>query len=353
MRQALHIPMAVLLALGTGACGELENAPFRIGTVHGQLTESDPAVALVSVIGAPDLRSPVAPDGTFTLEGVPAGAAELFIVASASKALRVPLIVQGGQSVTVGVLAPKEASFLSVRVKAPDHQSVDEAQVSLVGTPLQGLRPNAMGRLTLGPLPDGCYTLGVSLSSFPMVSVETCVNAGEDKEVRVNLPSPDSGCGVTGCSDGFRCAPNDRCVECLEDSHCGPGFACRNSQCEDGPVCSPCEADWKCRAGASCQAVPEGGMACLEKCAGGDACKDGFTCQSGLCLPDAAQFSGCSAFRGLGASCEVAERCRALGLLNGACHASTCTLRCSSDEECPDSYSCEDTDDGRLCLPEE
>ena len=85
MRQTLHIAMGAGLVLGVLACGELENAPFRIGTVHGRLTESDPSVALVSLMGNPELRSGVAADGSFTLEHVPAGQAELFIVASASK----------------------------------------------------------------------------------------------------------------------------------------------------------------------------------------------------------------------------------------------------------------------------
>jgi hypothetical protein len=352
MRLTLHIAIAVLLTLGMGGCGGLENAPFLIGTVHGQLTESDPSVAYVSVLGSPELRGSVAPDGTFTLEGVPAGAAELFIIASANRALRPSLVVQGGQSVSMGLLTPKEASLLSVRVKAPEHQSLGEAKVSVVGTPLQQLALDATGRLSIGPLPDGCYTLRVSLSGFPDVSSETCVSAGEHKEVRVNLPEPDSGCSVTGCSDGFRCAQGGQCVECLEDAQCGPGLTCRGFRCEEGPACTPCDGDWKCRSGASCQALPEGGMACVEKCADSNDCDDGFTCQSGRCLPDTAQFSGCGAYREVGASCDGDEHCRGLGLVNGLCQQGICTFRCASSEQCPEEYSCEDGPGGRFCRPE-
>jgi Cys-rich repeat protein len=111
---------------------------------------------------------------------------------------------------------------------------VDEAQVSLVGTPVAPKQLDEDGRLSMGPLPDGCYTLNVSLPGFREVSSETCVSAGERKDVKVNLPPPLSGCMETGCADGFLCMPDGQCVECTEDAHCGPGFTCRGSRCEEG-----------------------------------------------------------------------------------------------------------------------
>lgn len=351
MRRALHIAIAVGLAVGTAGCGGLENAPFLIGTVHGQLTESDPSVAYVSVLGAPEVRAPVAADGSFTLEDVPAGHSELFIVASASKTLRQPVIVQGGQSITVGLLTPKEASFLSVKVKAPEHQDIGTATVSVVGTPLQQLALEGLEELLVGPLPDGCFTLGVSSSGFPNVNAETCVSAGEQKEVKVNLPEPEEGCLVTGCEGDFRCAQNGRCVECLEDAQCGPGLTCRGFRCEDGPVCTPCDGDWKCHANASCQALPEGGSACVAKCSPSVNCDDGFTCQGGLCLPDTDEFSGCGGFREMGTSCSEDQHCRGKGLVNGVCLQGACTFRCTAKGKCPAHYSCEDGVGGRVCRP--
>jgi hypothetical protein len=353
MRQALHIAMVVGLVLGALGCGELENAPFRIGTVHGRLTESDASVALVAVMGTPELRSGVAPNGTFTLEQVPAGEAELFIIASASKTLRVPLIVQGGQSISVGPLAPKEASILSMRVRAPSHQSVDQAKVTLVGTPVAPVRPDSTGRLRVGPLPDGCYTLSVTLEGFRDVTSETCVSAGETKDVKVNLPAPSSGCAVTGCSDDYLCLPDGRCVECLEDSHCGPRLSCRNSRCEgEGALCTACEGDWQCQSDASCQELPDGSKACVEPCRDSNECEDGFTCQGGRCLPDTAQFNSCQAYSSMGATCDGHARCRSAGLVNGLCIGGRCTIPCDSSPVCPESFSCESTSDGRVCVPE-
>lgn len=353
MRQTLHIAMGAGLVLGVLACGELENAPFRIGTVHGRLTESDAAVALVSVLGAPELRSSVAADGSFTLERVPAGQAELFIVASESKTLRVSLIVQGGQSVSVGPLAPQAASFLSVRVRAPAHEPVDQAQVTLVGTPLEPLRPDGNGRLRLGPLPDGCYTLRIAVPGFSEVATETCVSAGETEEVKVMLPPPSNGCAMTGCSDGFLCTQDGRCVECLEDTHCGPGLSCRGMRCEGAsPQCTACEGNWQCGAGASCQEFGDGSQACVAVCSNPSACADGFTCQAGQCLPDAAQFNGCPAYAQLGAACANQAQCRSAGLINGLCVEGHCTIPCNASRDCPEPFSCGNTPDGRVCIPE-
>jgi hypothetical protein len=360
MRHTPHIAMAVLLALSLGGCGELENEPFRTGTVHGRLTESDPEVALVSVLGSPGLLSNVARDGQFTLERVPAGQAELFIVASANRALRVELTVPGGQSLSLGELVPVEASFLSLRVRAPAKQSVDTARVSLVGTPLQQLPLDEDGRLDVGPIPDGCHTLSVSLQGFPEVRSEACVSAGEFKEVKVNLPAPDGGkgylgCAETGCEEDLRCAPDGRCVECVEDTHCGPGLSCNGFRCEgEGAVCTPCDGNWKCGAGASCQHLPEGGTACVERCEDSDDCEHGLTCQADQCLPDPARFQGgCQAYRQLGMACDGDARCRDLGLVNGLCLAGACTYPCTSDRECPDSFSCRASPAGSVCQPRE
>ncbi|MDY7229746.1 carboxypeptidase regulatory-like domain-containing protein [Hyalangium rubrum] len=355
MRHTLHISMVALLALIASGCGGLDNAPFLVGSVHGRLTESDSAMALVSVVGAPELRSSVAPDGQFTLENIPAGRTELFIVASAQRALRVPLTVPSGQSLSLGELQPQAASFLEVRVKSPDKQLVGAAKLSVLGTPLQELDMDEQGRVSVGPLPDGCFMLSITLPGFPDVSSETCVSAGETKEVKVNLPKPDGGnghhgCMETGCEEALQCAQDGRCVECLEDAHCGSGLSCRGFRCEgSGPLCAPCAGNWQCRSGASCQSLPEGSSACVERCTDSEDCARGFTCQGDRCLPDAAQFSGCGAYRQVGAACTGDASCRERGLPNGLCIEGACTYRCTSDSQCPDSLVCEEAPGGRVC----
>lgn len=357
MRQALHIA-AVLLALAASACGNLENAPFRVGTVSGRLTESDSALAMVSVVGAPGIRSTVAEDGSFTLERVPVGRAELLLVASASKAMRVTVTVQGGQSLSLGDVEPREAGFLDVRVKAQGKLRVSNALVSLEGTPFQRMQLDEKGRQRVGPLADGCYGVSVTAPGFPVASTEACVGNGEKKEVKVDLVvpgdgNPAHGCAVAGCIDGSVCAPNGQCVECYEDAQCGEGLSCRGFRCEgQGPRCGTCAGNWQCGGGgASCEDIPEGIATCVDRCDARVPCEQGFTCQGGRCLPDSAQFEGCHAYRLVGSACDGDERCRAQGLLNGLCLAGTCTYPCTTDRECPHGFACEDSPAGPVCQP--
>lgn len=354
MRTLRHIA-AVVLALGVAACGNLQNDPFRVGTVRGRLTESDSALAMVSVLGSPGIRTNVEADGSFTLERVPAGRSELLVVASADKATRLTVTVQGGGAVALGDVEPREAGFLDVRVNAPGKLRVSGGQVSVDGTPFQRMQLDEKGRARMGPLADGCYNVSVSAPGFPVAATSACVGNGEKKEVKVNLAVPDGdvvhhGCAVAGCVDGSLCAPNGQCVECYEDSQCGAGLSCKGFRCEgNGPQCGTCNGDWQCGAGASCQDLPEGSAACVAACDAKTPCDAGFTCQGGRCLPDAAQFSGCHAYKLVGSACAEDASCQAQGLLNGLCVAGSCTFRCATDRECPHGFACEDSPGGAVC----
>ncbi|QSQ24683.1 carboxypeptidase regulatory-like domain-containing protein [Pyxidicoccus parkwayensis] len=362
MRSTFHIAMAVVLAWGVGACGNITNDPFRVGTVRGQLTEFDSAVALVSLVGHPGVRSNVDAQGRFALEGVPAGPAELFIVATAEKAVRVNVTVQGGQSVEVKSVAPRAAGFFDMKVKASQGERLTGAQVSVEGTPFQRLLLDNSGQLRVGPLPDGCYEVTVSATGFPVTQAEACVGPGEKKELKLTLEADpeyvNRGCAVTGCADGLVCAPtNNKCVECYADAQCGAGFSCRGFRCEgEGPQCTACNGNWQCAPSTSCQDLPEGGTACLAKCGNGQGqeeeesgCDAGFTCQAGRCLPDAARFQGCGALLGLGMACDGDTRCQAQGLTDGRCVDGACTVPCTSERECPGSLRCLDSVAGRVC----
>ncbi|MFP2932797.1 carboxypeptidase regulatory-like domain-containing protein [Pyxidicoccus sp. 3LG] len=362
MRSTLHIAMAALVALGASACGNLQNEPFQVGTVHGQLTEFDAAVAVVSLVGQPGVRSNVDAEGRFTLQDLPAGPVELFIVATAEKAARVQVTVQGGRSIDMQPVAPNAAGFFDMRVKAKRGERVTGAQVAVVGTPFQGLRLDDSGRLRVGPLPDGCYDVTVAATGFPSIDAEACVGPGEKKELKLELELAadllDRGCAVTGCEDGLVCAPNRKCVECHEDSQCGEGLSCVGFRCEGpGPLCSPCDGDWKCQPGSTCEALPEGGTACVAECAEEEeaseegACAAGFTCQRGRCLPDVARFEGCHSLLRLDTPCDGDARCRDQGLADGLCVDGACTVPCTTNRDCPGSLVCEDSAAGRVCRP--
>ncbi|QQR42347.1 carboxypeptidase regulatory-like domain-containing protein [Myxococcus xanthus] len=370
MRSTFHIAVATLVAWCAAGCGNLENAPFRVGTVHGQLTESDPAVAMVSLVGQPGVSSPVDADGRFTLEDVPTGMAELFIIATTEKAARVQVRVLGGQSVQVQPVAPTPASFLDLHVKTTNGFRLSAAEASVEGTPFQRLLLDAKGRLRVGPLPDGCYTVTVTALGFPATQVQDCAGPGEKKELKVDLVLDESllgqGCQEIGCEEGLVCAPNKKCLECFGNSHCGEGLTCKGNRCEGpGPQCAPCTGDWQCAAGTHCEVLPEGSAACATRCGGDDdappsvqappdddgsaQCAPGFTCQSGRCLPDAANFAGCHALRRMDAPCTDDASCHELGLLEGRCVSGACTAPCATDLDCPGSRRCVDSSAGRVC----
>jgi hypothetical protein len=354
MRSTLHNLAAALLPLFAAGCGNLENAPLRVGTVRGQLTDYDPAVALVSVVGEPGVLANVDAQGRFTLEGVPAGPAELFIVATREKAARLPVRVPGGDSVDVRSVVPGSAGFFDLRVKATQARRVTAGQVTVEGTPFQQLLLDGAGALRVGPLPDGCYGVTVKATGLLETRAEACVGAGEKKELKVTLDgdADGRGCVATGCEDGRVCAPNGRCEECIDDSQCGEGLSCNGFRCEGpGAQCAPCDGDWKCQAGASCQEVPGSGAVCVAQCGVSAACDAGFTCQGGQCLPDAARFSSCQALRQLDTPCDGDAACRGQGLADGMCVDGACTVPCASDRECPGSLRCLDSAAGRVCRP--
>jgi hypothetical protein len=245
MRQTTYsVMMALAFALVASACGGFDNTPFRTGTVRGQLTEADPSVALVSVVGTPEARCPVASDGTFELHHAPAGQVELFIVASADKAMRLPVVVPGGGSTSVQEVEPRAAGFLELLVRGPMRHPLQNGRVSVTGTPFQHLPLPEDGSLRVGPLPEGCYTLEASAAGFPVRKTEVCVKESESKEVRIQLPGVDGddgdgdadfvnrGCATTGCERGTQCASDGRCVECISNDQCAPGLSCRDERCQ-------------------------------------------------------------------------------------------------------------------------
>lgn len=239
MRQTTYSVM-MALALVASACGGFDNTPFRTGTVRGHLTEADPSVALVSLVGNPEVRSTVARDGTFVLEHVPAGPGELFIVASADKAVRLPVVVPGGGSARLEDVMPRAAGFLELRVRGPARQRLEGGRVSVAGTPFQQQPLREDGSLRVGPLPQGCYTLEASATGFPVKKAEACVTESESKEVKIQLPGTDDddvdfvnrGCSIIGCERGTQCASDGRCVECLSNDQCAPGLSCRDQRCQ-------------------------------------------------------------------------------------------------------------------------
>ncbi|HET9452243.1 MAG TPA: carboxypeptidase-like regulatory domain-containing protein [Aggregicoccus sp.] len=348
MRNALLTTASLALCGLLSACGSIDNAPLRVGNVRGRLTLSDPAVAVVSVVGNPDLATSVNPGGKFELRGVPAGAVELFVLASQDSAVRVPVHVHGARTADLGHVAPRPGGFLELEVVAPGAQAVSDATVTIEGTPLRKLKVEG-GGARVGPLPEGCYAVTVSAAGFPPAVQQLCVGAGEQKPLKVDLKDDPGyaqhGCQYSGCVDGTVCAADGRCVQCTGDAHCAAGFSCRRDRCEGaGAVCAACDGDWQCAGGSACTPLPEGGSACTQPCTGAASCTQaGFSCQEGRCLPDGSGgASSCSGLQAVGSACSADAECLARDLPRGVCSGGACGLSCTVDAECPT---------GQICAP--
>ena len=221
-RQSLLLSLSSLGLLGLGACGSLDNDPFRAGTVRGRLTDFDPAVALVSVVGLPGVRSGVDAQGRFMLEDVPAGPVELFIVATADTAARVPLTVQGGQSVDVPDVKPRTAGTFLVKLHTRSSRKVLDAKALVEGTPVEASQLDDRAPYRVGPLPEGCYGVSILAPGFLSTSVQDCVGSGKQTALNVELvPESDSSeerCAFAGCEDGRHSSRDEHVMEAAGDS---------------------------------------------------------------------------------------------------------------------------------------
>ncbi|MBI3185283.1 MAG: carboxypeptidase regulatory-like domain-containing protein [Myxococcales bacterium] len=351
MKRAIAI--AALLLFG---CGQIENDPLRHGTVRGTVLAADPKLALVAVFGKPELRSRVSEDGSFEIEGVPAGGRELFVVASASSAVLSPVAVRGGGVARADSLVAGRAAFIDLELDAPSGQRVNQGEVTVVGTPYAGIRLDDDAVVRLGPLPAGCYQLSAAVRGMGDVSGSACVAEGELRSLSVGLAAPDGtegreGCLVTGCEAGLRCAPDGSCVACLEDGHCPSGLSCSGNLClGDVGLCSACTDSGQCGKSGVCESLSGSeGKVCLPRYENDSCGVRGFEPRSSRCEPMRSQFDGCYAFRHLGSPCSGDEVCRGYGLLNGVCMGGSCTYRCGSNDECPAGFDCREESGQKVC----
>lgn len=344
--RALRAPVAVLLLFG---CGELSNGPLRTGAVEGVVADADSKAALVTVMGQPGLRAGVGADGRFLLERVPAGAARLFIVASRSHAALVTVTVSGARTTSISI-QPEPGAFVRYELKTAAMQSGERVLVSLEGTPFIGLPFESGGARRVGPLPAGCYPARIRSDAFGERQVETCVAAGEQREVEVDFTESDARCEQTGCEAGLRCADDGRCVECLATAECAQGLSCNDGNCEGAvAACAPCGADAQC-GGSSCESASGTSLrycavSCTDRCP-----QPGFTCSQGLCVPNPAVFNSCAGYDGVGTPCDSDSYCRDLGLYGGECQQGTCTMRCAQNSECPNATTCTQAGADFYCL---
>lgn len=345
-------PIALCLVVG---CGQLYNEPLRYGTVRGQMTGADPAVAVVAVFGRPELNSRIAADGSFEIRDVPVGAQELFAVASATHAARALVEVAGGRVSELGPLVPALGSFHEVTLKAPSKQKLTQGTLAVKGTPYSSLRPDAKDVVRVGPLPEGCFVSVADVPGLGQAEVEGCAQAGQSLPLSLALPPPDGtegreGCSQTACEDHYICGPDGNCWDCVSNDQCN-GLTCVDHECVgDRGVCGECRESAECGPYGEC--VDQAGVKrCTHHCGSGyPSCGQGFRCDDGTCRPYEVHLTGCGAWSTLGSSCQVDGDCTARGILTGRCLGNVCTHECYEQQECAAGWSCQDIKPGlRAC----
>jgi hypothetical protein len=358
MRRA-HYIAAALAALLPAGCGGIWNEPLRVAIVKGRVIGADPAVGLALVRERTHIRSALDEEGRFELREVPAGKAELFIIASSNGAIIQQIETTGGQVLVLPDIQPSPAARLEVRCDVDGGYSTAQGTVTVVGTPFEQVELGSDERVYLGPMAPGCYEIQVSVPSIGFKTVNQCLEGGVETRVEVVFDRPGSGkegpgCSGSGCDEGLLCTAEGRCVECTGDGHCAVGLTCavERGECQGQlPACSSCLSDANCGLSGKCEALAGESRVCLYPCQSGNSCPEGgFVCQSGRCIPDPGAYSGCSAIGQVGMPCNGDQVCRDHGLVNGVCVADACTVPCSSSSVCPEGYFCSDVGGKQVCV---
>ncbi|QSQ27945.1 carboxypeptidase regulatory-like domain-containing protein [Pyxidicoccus parkwayensis] len=188
--------MAFGLLGALAACGGFNNVPLESGTVRGRIVGAEADVAMVSVLGQPELRAGVDPEGRFELANVPATTVELFVVASRTRAARSKVVAQGARVTDVGDIQPGPGAFITVRVSDGQGGVPSRAEVEVDGTVLDDIKVDATsGEVRVGPLPAGCYELEVKADDVKDVKEDVCVREGEELVRDIVMRSDDDGGG--------------------------------------------------------------------------------------------------------------------------------------------------------------
>ena len=345
----------MLLSATLLGCGSLENPDVATGSVQGRITGAV-AGAQAYVLGHSQIAAPIAGDGTFRLDGIPAGEQYLVLYDGDLGAEILEVKVKSADLAQVAIDRPLA---LAGSILAGGNPLGGVRSTGLVfgvdGTPLQGLQ--AAPAATLFPLPSGKFSLRARQPGFKETVALVQVASGQAVPVEMHLDVDDSsdarGCLSSSCEDGLACDPADgHCYLCVTDADCPAGtctadHVCKSATAGSGGFCDACASGADC-SGGSCATTNEHGdtipgyctSACTATCPAGTKCVSG-TCQVELsCLAYATTF---------GATCLKSDACGA-GIEGGVCYRppgvpdtslGTCTASCQGGATCPSGLACD------------
>lgn len=326
MKRSIWI-LAASLAAG---CGGLGTPDLATGEVRGRIVGGT-ASGFVYPVGRPELKAPLAADGSFRVKA-PAGAAELVLwdgrsdpastIAPHGRAARLAVEVEAAEIVDVGDQEELPAArAILAGVRAESGAGCDGVRfradlvlgATLSATDQDRTVVSGVASALLTPLPPGAYRLTISLDGFRTEVRDYDLSGevegyAEEFELEVDDDDDVRGCEVTGCDSGG--------LVCCRSGDAG----CLVGRCHGGDTSA-----------GSC------GAACLE----GGGCQAGLTCASAgsgaACLPPGGATCG-SYLQTAGAACLSPDTCGALD--GGTCEdrsydrAGYCTAACAGDADC-------------------
>ena len=317
-------PFALAAALAL-ACGGFDTPDLAHGAVTGRIPGATTG-AYAYVLGAPEVLSPAAADGSFRLDGVPAGTPEIVLFDGAAGAERLPVEVKGA---SVSQLDPgrplARASALVVAADPLDGKLPTGLAFSVEGTPLRQIDGQS-GWAQLYPLPAGSLALVATQPGFQPARVEVALLEGVPGAVEVALsaapPAEGGGCLSCGCGRDLACDGSDgQCQRCVSNADCPGGTCTAAGLCaypSGGGWCSACTTDAECQGPSYVCANPSGGVLagyCGQVCDGHDDCPSGQECRGDVCITPTSCLASIASY---GAPCVEDRGCQR-ALRDGKC----------------------------------
>ncbi len=275
--------LALVALTGLAGCGGggFSSPDLSTGSIAGTVVGAH-LDAFAYPLGRPDLVARVAADGSFRLDGLPAGALRLLVYDDllpdgTRRGELIEVVVPGAGVARLerrGEAAPGEAggkmawAGAVAATIAPEGGGLARApRFTVEGTTLTATAASGSDAALLGLLPaaSGVYRLTVSAEGYlpaaRSIDVSSATN-GYGLKVEID----ESGSGPRGCEAGGGClngltcqVSTGRCVQCLGDGDCPAGASCDLDEhfCNAPPpgggargsVCSACSSDAQCAGG--------------------------------------------------------------------------------------------------------
>lgn len=389
MRASPQIAAAVAALLAAG-CGSVENPDLTTGTVTGRITGASTG-AFAYVLGAPAVHAPIATDGSFRLDRVPAGERKIVLFDGSAGAGAVDVEVEGASIANLpdpGSLPPACAILASAMLAGAQPTglsfSVDGALLRAADGTLVVSVPGPAA--VLFPLPAGDWILRAGQPGFVEKAQGAYVAGGSSWPVDVSLDVESSsdhrGCVSSGCDYSLACNPGDgHCYECVADVDCKTsGASCIDHVCVSPPPVADLRMCQACRVVADCGAGPGSEAPACVVAVGATVGYCSYDCESPAGYPSGYQcdnvplgvtgnprkawiapVSCLALYTTYGTSCATDEACK-VALDGGKCwrpagvpdsSAGACSGRCTADADCPGwlaGWTC-DTAGTQYCRP--